>query len=64
MKIIIVEDVVTTGGSLLMAAEAIEAGGGKIAAVHVLVDREEGAADRIAGAGYEFRSLFKVSELL
>lgn len=64
MKIIIVEDVVTTGGSLLKAAEAIEDGGGKIAAVHVLVDREEGAVDRIAGAGYEFRSLFKVSELL
>ncbi len=64
MKIIIVEDVVTTGGSLLRAAEAVEAGGGEIAAVHVLVDREEGAVDRIASAGYEFRSLFKVSELL
>jgi len=64
MRVIIVEDVVTTGGSLLKAAEAVEDGGGEIAAVHVLVDREEGAADRIAGAGYEFRSLFRVSELL
>ncbi len=64
MKVIIVEDVVTTGGSLLQAVEAIEAGGGEIAAVHVLVDREEGAMDRIIGAGYEFRSLFRVSELL
>ena len=64
MKVVIVEDVVTTGGSLLKAAKAIEEGGGKIAAVHVLVDREEGAVDRIAEAGYELRSLFKVSELL
>lgn len=64
MKVIIVEDVVTTGGSLLRAAEAIVAGGGEIAAVHVLVDREEGAVDRITSAGYEFRSLFRVSELL
>ncbi len=64
MRIVIVEDVVTTGGSLLRAADAIENGGGVIAAVHVLVDREEGAAERIAGAGYEFRSLFKVGELL
>jgi orotate phosphoribosyltransferase len=64
MKVVIVEDVVTTGGSLLKAAAAIEEGGGSIAAVHVLVDREEGASDRIAEAGYEFRSLFKVSELL
>jgi orotate phosphoribosyltransferase len=64
MKVIIVEDVVTTGGSLLKAAKAIEEGGGEIAAVHVLVDREEGAAEKIAEAGYEFRALFKVSELL
>jgi orotate phosphoribosyltransferase len=64
MRVIVVEDVVTTGGSLLRAAEAVEKEGGEISAVHVLVDREEGAAGRIEGAGYLFRSLFRVSELL
>ena len=64
MKVLILEDVVTTGGSLLKAADAVVKEGGTIAGIHVLVDREEGAAEKIAEAGYEFRSLFKVSELL
>ena len=64
MKILILEDVVTTGGSLLKAADAVVKEGGTIAGIHVLVDREEGAAEKIAEAGYESSSLFKVSELL
>lgn len=64
MRVVIVEDVVTTGGSLLRAAEAVEDGGGEIAGIHVLVDREEGASENIAAAGYDFSSIFRVSELL
>ena len=64
MKVIILEDIVTTGGSLLKAAKAVEDGGGEIAGIYVLVDREEGARENIAGAGYSFTSLFRVSELL
>ena len=64
MRVVVVEDVATTGGSLLRAAEAVSAGGGKVVGIHVLVDREEGAAGNIAAAGYTFDSLFKVSELL
>lgn len=64
MKVVIIEDVVTTGGSLLQAAKEVEAAGGEIAAIVVVVDREEGAAEAIAEAGYSLRSLFRVSELL
>lgn len=64
MKVLILEDVVTTGGSLLKAASAITEMGGEIAGIHVLVDREEGASEAIAEAGYTFSSLFRVSELL
>jgi orotate phosphoribosyltransferase len=64
MKLVIVEDVVTTGGSLLRAADAIKEGQGEIAGICVLVDREEGAAENISRAGHEFYSIFKVSELL
>jgi orotate phosphoribosyltransferase len=64
MKVIILEDTVTTGGSLLKAAKAVEEGGGEIAGIYVLVDREEGARENIDGAGYSFTPLFKVSELL
>jgi orotate phosphoribosyltransferase len=63
-RVIVLEDVVTTGGSLLKAADAIIEGGGTIAGIYALVDREEGATDKIAEAGYSFESLFKVSELL
>lgn len=64
MRVVVVEDVVTTGGSLLRAARAVTDGGGTIAGIHVLVDREEGAAENIAAAGFSFSSLFKVGELL
>ncbi|MDZ7859524.1 MAG: orotate phosphoribosyltransferase [Candidatus Krumholzibacteriota bacterium] len=63
-KTIIVEDVVTTGGSLLRAAKAISEAGGIIAGIIVLVDREEGAEQNIASEGYDLMSVFKVSELL
>lgn len=64
MRVILLEDVATTGGSLLKAAQAIESAGGVIAAVVTLVDREEGAAANLEKAGYRFDSLFKVGELL
>jgi orotate phosphoribosyltransferase len=64
MRVVVVEDVATTGGSLLRAAEAVAAGGGTVIGIHVLVDREEGATENIAAAGYTFDSLFKVKELL
>jgi orotate phosphoribosyltransferase len=58
MRVILLEDVATTGGSL------IEAGGGQVAGVYTIVDREEGAEANLAEAGYRFSSLFKVKELL
>ena len=63
-KTVIIEDVVTTGGSLLKAASAISEAGGIIAGIIVVVDREEGATQNILKAGYKFKSIFKVSELL
>lgn len=64
LRTVIVEDVVTTGGSLLKAAEAVKREGGIIAGVGVIVDREEGGPENIREAGYNFSSIFKVSELL
>ncbi|HER44467.1 MAG TPA: orotate phosphoribosyltransferase [Candidatus Eisenbacteria bacterium] len=63
-RVILLEDVATTGGSLIRAADAVRDGGGEIVAVFTIVDREEGAAEAIAEAGYNFRSLYKVRELL
>ena len=64
MRVILLEDVVTTGGSLLKAADAVKAGGGVIVGISAFVDREEGAAAAFAERGYPFRSIFTVKELL
>ena len=62
-RVAIVEDTVTTGESPLKAAAAVEALGCQVAVVLVLVDRLEGARERIEGAGYRLESLFTVREL-
>ena len=63
-QVILVDDVITTGGSALKAADAIEAEGGKIQFCLVLVDREEGGREAIEARGIPVISLFTRSELL
>ena len=63
-RVVIVEDVTTTGGSALKAVEAVREAGGQIALVFTMVDREEGAGDTFAAAGIAFRSLYKAGEFL
>ncbi len=62
--VIIVEDVVTTGGSSLKAAERVKEAGYTIVGIVALVDREEGGRENIEEAGYTLRSVFTRSELL
>ncbi len=63
-RIVVVEDVTTTGGSAIKAVDAIREMGGQVVLVLTMVDREEGAADAFKAAGIPFRSLFKASEFL
>jgi orotate phosphoribosyltransferase len=63
-RVVIVEDVTTTGGSAMKAAKALEEAGAKIALVISILDREEGAEALYAEAGIPFQSLFKASEFL
>jgi orotate phosphoribosyltransferase len=60
----VIEDTVTTGGSLLRAIENTEASGLKVVQVLVVVDREEGAAERVRAAGYPFEALVRRRDLL
>lgn len=59
---VIVEDVVTTGGSSLKAVERARAAGLHVAGVVALVDREEGGRENLEAAGLVVRSLFKRSD--
>ena len=60
-RVIIVDDVVTTGGSTLSAIEAAEGAGHEVVAVMCLVDREEGGAERLAR--WPFFPLFRRQEI-
>ena len=62
-RVVVVEDVITTGGSALKAVAAVEAEGGTVLAVLAVVDREEGGREAIEQAGYPVHALFRVSEL-
>jgi orotate phosphoribosyltransferase len=61
--VIVVEDVITTGGSALQAVEAIENAGGSVSGVLAVVDREEGGREAIEGRGYTVRSLVTLTDL-
>lgn len=62
--VVVVEDVLSTGGSALRAADAIEEFGARILGVLVLVDREMGGRAAIAARGYPLVSACTASELL
>jgi uridine monophosphate synthetase len=59
-----IEDVVTSGGSLLTAIETMETAGLEVRDVIVLVDREQGGRARLAEAGYRLHTVLTLSEIL
>ena len=63
-RVVVIEDVITTGGSALKAAAAIGAAGGKILGILALVDREEGGREALEAAGYRVRALARASDIL
>ena len=63
-RVVVVEDVTTTGGSAIKAVDAVKDAGGEVAFVFTMVDREEGAAETFRNAGIAFRSLYRAAEVL
>jgi orotate phosphoribosyltransferase len=63
-RVVIVEDVATTGGSAIQAVKAVRDEGAAIALVLTMVDRQEGAAETFAAEGIPFRALFTAEEFL
>ncbi|NOT72870.1 MAG: orotate phosphoribosyltransferase [Hyphomicrobium sp.] len=60
-RVVIVEDVTTTGGSAIKAAEAIRASGAEIVRVITIVDRQDGADDAFKAANMDFRPLLTLA---
>ncbi|UCF78737.1 MAG: orotate phosphoribosyltransferase [Candidatus Eiseniibacteriota bacterium] len=63
-NVAIIDDVITTAGSILSAVRAAEEAGCAVEKVLAVVDREEGGAQEIERAGYRFEAILKVSEIL
>ncbi len=63
MKVVVVEDTSTTGGSPLTAAKALEEAGAIIVAVATVVDRDTGAHKVIEDAGYKYLTAITLDEL-
>ncbi len=62
-RVVIVEDVVTTGGSSLLAIEKVEAAGMVVDKVVAIVDRLEGGGAAFADRGYKLETLLTIRDL-
>ena len=62
-RVLLVDDLVTTGLTLRKAAEAIRAEGGIVEQAVAFLDREEGGRDKLAKNGIQLHTLLKINEV-
>ncbi|HIB00492.1 MAG TPA: orotate phosphoribosyltransferase, partial [Phycisphaerales bacterium] len=62
-KVVIVEDIATTGGQVLEAAKTIQELGATVVSIIAVIDRCEGARENVESAGFVFDSLFTTADL-
>lgn len=62
-QVVVVEDVFTTGGSVMTAIEAVREAGAKVIAVVGIVDRLQGARERFESMGLLFRTICTIKDL-
>ncbi len=61
-KVVLVDDVATTGKALIEAKEALDKEGVKVHRTIVIVDRKEGAAGNLQGSGLKVESIFSIED--
>lgn len=64
MKVAVVDDVITKGGSALQAFEAVHEAGAEVRLVACVVDRGEGGPEEFAARGVPFHAVFHIREFL
>ena len=62
-RVAVVEDVVTSGGAVIAACNALRELGADVVTVLCVIDREAGGSENLAAAGLELRSLFTMRDL-
>lgn len=63
-RLVIVEDVVSTGGAIIDAARQLRARGAEVTSVVCVIDRESGGVENLAGERLEIRAAFTMTDLL
>lgn len=63
-KVVVIDDLATTGGSKFEAIEKLTQAGLQVEDVVVLVDRQSGASQALSAAGYTLQAVFTLSQLL
>lgn len=61
-KVVVLEDVVTTGNSAMQAVERLQAAGYIVKDVISLVDRQQGGAELYQNAGLNFQAIFSITD--
>jgi orotate phosphoribosyltransferase len=62
-RLLIIEDVVTTAGQIVLSSQDLRADGAEVTHALCVIDREAGGAEVVSGEGIELHSLFTMSEL-
>lgn len=63
-RVVVADDVATSGGSILKAIKAVREAGAAVECALVLVDRDEGAADALRKEGVRLLCVFRASDFL
>lgn len=63
-RVVVIEDVITTGGSALRAVDSVRAAGGEVVGVLAVVDRDEGGRAALEAAGLEVATLVAAREIV
>ena len=63
-RIVVIEDLITSGGSIVKSVEAMREVGLVIEDAIVLIDREQGGVENLAAAGIKAHSVFKLDQIL
>ena len=63
LQLLVIEDVVTSGGQVVISTGDLRALGARVEAALCVIDRQSGGSEALAEAGIELRALFTMSEL-
>ena len=63
LRVVVIEDVITSGGAVLAAVDAVRAAGGTVDTVVSLIDRQQGGRSALAAKGVAVRTVLTAADL-